>query len=71
MTEEENLTEAGQGRINTGSDVVKKTKERTNAPVALITGTSSGFGMLTAITLAKQGYLVVATMRDLSREKNW
>ncbi|WP_445739054.1 SDR family oxidoreductase [Paenibacillus sp. FSL K6-4396] len=36
-------------------------------PVALITGTSSGFGMLTAITLAKQGYLVVATMRDLSR----
>ncbi|PYE47751.1 SDR family oxidoreductase [Paenibacillus barcinonensis] len=37
-------------------------------PVALITGTSSGFGMLTAITLAKQGYHVVATMRDLSRK---
>ncbi|MBU5356210.1 SDR family oxidoreductase [Paenibacillus barcinonensis] len=37
-------------------------------PVALITGTSSGFGMLTAITLAKQGYHVAATMRDLSRK---
>ncbi|OMF68160.1 short-chain dehydrogenase [Paenibacillus sp. FSL R5-0765] len=48
---------------------MKKTKEGINAPVALITGTSSGFGMLTAITLAKQGYLVVATMRDLSRRK--
>lgn len=40
-----------------------------NAPVALITGTSSGFGMLTAISLAKSGYLVVATMRDLSRKE--
>lgn len=69
MTVEEHLKEAGQGRINIGSDVVKKTKERANAPVALITGTSSGFGMLTAITLAKQGYLVVATMRDLSRRE--
>lgn len=39
------------------------------APVALITGTSSGFGMLTAITLAKQGYQVAATMRDLSRNE--
>ncbi|KLU56269.1 short-chain dehydrogenase [Paenibacillus sp. VT-400] len=48
---------------------MKKTKEKDNAPVALITGTSSGFGMLTAITLAKQGYLVVATMRDLSRRE--
>ncbi|WP_458126007.1 SDR family oxidoreductase [Paenibacillus sp. Z3-2] len=69
MTVEEHLTEDGQGRINTGLDVVKKTKEGANAPVALITGTSSGFGMLTAITLAKQGYLVVATMRDLSRKE--
>ncbi|WWM62973.1 SDR family oxidoreductase [Paenibacillus tundrae] len=40
-----------------------------NAPVVLITGTSSGFGMLTAISLAKRGYLVVATMRDLSRKE--
>ncbi len=36
-------------------------------PVAMITGTSSGFGLLTAIALAKAGYRVVATMRDLAR----
>ncbi|PAD31748.1 SDR family oxidoreductase [Paenibacillus sp. 7523-1] len=48
--------------------MVQNTKGET-APVALITGTSSGFGMLTAITLAKQGYRVAATMRDLSRNE--
>lgn len=32
--------------------------------VALITGASSGFGLLTAVALAKQGYQVAATMRD-------
>ncbi|WP_238649617.1 SDR family oxidoreductase [Paenibacillus piscarius] len=36
-------------------------------PVALITGTSSGFGLLTALTLARLGYKIVATMRDLER----
>jgi NAD(P)-dependent dehydrogenase (short-subunit alcohol dehydrogenase family) len=35
--------------------------------VALITGTSSGIGLLAAIDLAKAGFRVVATMRDLSR----
>ena len=35
--------------------------------IALITGSSSGFGLLTSIELAKGGYRVVATMRDLSR----
>jgi NADP-dependent 3-hydroxy acid dehydrogenase YdfG len=31
----------------------------------LITGTSSGFGKLSAITLAKAGYTVIATMRQI------
>lgn len=35
--------------------------------VAIVTGCSSGFGLLSAIELAKNGYRVVATMRDLAR----
>jgi NAD(P)-dependent dehydrogenase (short-subunit alcohol dehydrogenase family) len=35
--------------------------------IALITGSSSGFGLLTSIELARAGFRVVATMRDLSR----
>lgn len=35
--------------------------------IALITGSSSGFGLLTSIELAKSGCHVVATMRDLGR----
>ncbi len=36
--------------------------------VALITGSSSGFGLLTSIELVKAGFRVVATMRDLGRQ---
>ena len=35
--------------------------------VAVITGSSSGFGLLTTVELALRGYRVVATMRDLGR----
>src|ERR1035441_750919 len=35
--------------------------------IALVTGASSGFGLLTSIELARAGYRVVATMRDLGR----
>jgi NADP-dependent 3-hydroxy acid dehydrogenase YdfG len=37
--------------------------------VALVTGASSGFGLLTSIELAKAGFRVVATMRDLGRRE--
>jgi NAD(P)-dependent dehydrogenase (short-subunit alcohol dehydrogenase family) len=35
--------------------------------VAVVTGSSSGIGLLTAVELALNGYRVVATMRDLGR----
>ena len=35
--------------------------------IAVITGASSGFGLLTAVELAVAGYRVVATMRNLER----
>ena len=37
--------------------------------IALITGSSSGFGLLTSIELAKSGFRVIATMRDLGRRE--
>jgi len=37
--------------------------------IALVTGASSGFGLLTSIELAKSGFRVVATMRDLARRE--
>ena len=36
----------------------------------LITGCSSGFGMMTAIRLASSGYSVFATMRNLGKKEN-
>ncbi|MEW9701377.1 SDR family oxidoreductase [Paenibacillus sp. SI8] len=35
--------------------------------VAMVTGASSGFGLLTSIALAKKGYRVIATMRDTGK----
>jgi NAD(P)-dependent dehydrogenase (short-subunit alcohol dehydrogenase family) len=37
------------------------------AKVAVVTGSSSGFGLLVCIELARAGFQVVATMRDLGR----
>ena len=37
--------------------------------IAVITGASSGFGLLTTVELARAGFRVVATMRDLGRRE--
>ncbi len=37
--------------------------------IAVITGTSSGFGLLTTIELAKAGFRVIASMRELGRRE--
>jgi NAD(P)-dependent dehydrogenase (short-subunit alcohol dehydrogenase family) len=36
---------------------------------ALVTGSSSGFGLLTCVELAKRGFRVIATMRDPSKSQ--
>lgn len=38
-----------------------------NEKIAIVTGSSSGFGLLTSVELAKAGYRMVATMRDPGR----
>ncbi len=38
--------------------------------IALVTGTTSGIGMLTVVELAKQGCIVFAGMRDLSKKSD-
>jgi len=35
--------------------------------VALVTGTSSGMGLSTAVLIAQSGFNVVATMRDIAK----
>jgi len=44
--------------------------EVTKRPIALITGASSGFGLLTSIRLAQEGYFVIATMRDIGKKED-
>lgn len=38
-------------------------------PSVLITGTSSGFGLVTSVELARRGWQVFATMRDLNKRQ--
>ena len=38
------------------------------SPVVVITGTSSGIGLATAVTVARHGFTTVATMRDTSKD---
>lgn len=37
--------------------------------IAVLTGSSSGFGLLTSVELAKAGFRVIATVRDISRRE--
>ncbi|MBO8172503.1 MAG: SDR family oxidoreductase [Bacillaceae bacterium] len=39
-------------------------------PVAVVTGSSSGFGLWSSVYLAKAGFRVIATMRDLEKQDN-
>jgi NAD(P)-dependent dehydrogenase (short-subunit alcohol dehydrogenase family) len=38
-----------------------------NSKIAVVTGSSSGIGLRTAVEMAKAGFFVIATMRDLGR----
>ncbi|EEL70453.1 Uncharacterized oxidoreductase yusZ [Bacillus mycoides] len=49
--------------------IKEKESERTmNKKIAIITGASSGFGLLTALELAKKDYFVISTMRNLEKQ---
>lgn len=49
--------------------IKEKESERTmNKKIAIITGASNGFGLLTTLELAKKDYFVIATMRNLEKQ---
>ncbi|PEK92328.1 SDR family oxidoreductase [Bacillus mycoides] len=49
--------------------IKEKESERTmNKKIAIITGASSGFGLLTTLELAKKDYFVIATMRNIEKQ---
>ena len=45
----------------------EKMPENMSEKIVIMTGASSGFGLLSSIELAKAGFRVIATMRDLGR----
>jgi NAD(P)-dependent dehydrogenase (short-subunit alcohol dehydrogenase family) len=40
-----------------------------NKKIAIVTGSSSGFGMLTAVELAKEGFEVISTLRNMDKSE--
>ncbi len=48
----------------------KESWRKMDEKIAVITGASSGFGLLTTLELAKKNYLVIATMRNLEKQVN-
>lgn len=51
----------------TGGNVVYGKYHENKQPVAFVTGASSGFGLLTSVALAREGYRVIASMRNLEK----
>jgi NAD(P)-dependent dehydrogenase (short-subunit alcohol dehydrogenase family) len=51
-------------KIKQQGDKVVKERYRMENEVAVVTGASSGFGLLTSLELAKNGFHVIATMRN-------
>ncbi|HDR7782296.1 SDR family oxidoreductase [Bacillus sp. 17RED48] len=47
----------------------KESWRKMDKKIAVITGASSGFGLLTTLELAKKDYLVIATMRNLNKRE--
>ena len=41
-----------------------------NGKIAIVTGTSSGFGLMTTVELARKGFTVIATMRNSNKSAN-
>ncbi|PGT94960.1 short-chain dehydrogenase [Bacillus cereus] len=48
----------------------KESEQKMNKKIAVITGASSGFGLLTTLELVKKDYLVIATIRNLNKQEN-
>ena len=56
------------GGLANAATAASRDRRESEREVVLITGTSSGFGNLTALTLARQGYEVYASMRRVEHK---
>ena len=50
--------------------MIKKNEMTSNQRVVVVTGTSSGIGQEISLTLARNGFLTYATMRNLNKKEN-